>query len=99
MMIDGKDVRSEPLDQRRERLKGADGESKQRWRGRAWHPRFPRLPATSITACLLESLEARGFIRRVPYRRRAIKVLHPVNRFEAFKFDPVSKSLKRSGTR
>ncbi len=47
---------------------------------------------------LLESLEARGFIRRVPYRRRAIKVLHPVSRFEAFKFDPVSKSLKRSGT-
>ncbi len=32
----------------------------------------------------LEGLEARGFIRRVPYRRRAINVLHPVSRFEAF---------------
>ncbi len=48
---------------------------------------------------LLVGLEERGFIRRVPYRQRAIKVLHPVSRFEAFKFDPVSKSLKRSVAR
>ena len=45
---------------------------------------------------LLVGLEERGFIRRTRYRRRAIKVLHPISRFEAFKFDPVSKSLKRS---
>ncbi len=58
-----------------------------------------RYRSRSQAVRLLEGLEERGFIRRVPYRRRAIEVLHPVSRFEAFRFDPVSKSLKRSVAR
>lgn len=48
---------------------------------------------------LLEGLEERGFIRRVPYRRRAIKVLHPVSRFAVFKFDPTTKTLRKGSSR
>jgi repressor LexA len=45
---------------------------------------------------LLVGLEQRGFIRRSRYGRHAIEVLAPVSRFEAFKFDPKSKSLRRA---
>jgi len=42
---------------------------------------------------LLVGLEERGYIRRKPLERRAIQVVQRVSRFEAFKFDPVSKAL------
>jgi repressor LexA len=45
---------------------------------------------------LLVGLEQRGFIRRTPYGHRAIEVLHPVSKFQAFKFDPKTKALRRA---
>jgi hypothetical protein len=64
--------------------------------------RCVRSPATSITAArpwrhLLQGLEERGFIRRLPGKDRAIEVLKPVSRFATFRFDWRTKALKRSG--
>ena len=44
---------------------------------------------------LLVGLEQRGFIRRERYGHRAIEVVKPVSRFEAFRFDATTKALKR----
>ena len=43
---------------------------------------------------LLIGLEERGFIRRLPAKDRAIEVVRPVSRFEAFRFDPRTKKLR-----
>jgi hypothetical protein len=40
-------------------------------------------------------LEERGFIRRTRYGHRAIELVKPISRFEAFKFDPTTKALRR----
>jgi len=45
---------------------------------------------------LLVGLEKRGYIRRKRYERRAIEVVRTVSRFEVLKFDPKTKSLRRS---
>jgi hypothetical protein len=45
------------------------------------------------------ALEEHGFIRRLPAKDRAIEVVKPISRFEAFRFDPRAKALRRvSGT-
>jgi SOS-response transcriptional repressor LexA len=44
---------------------------------------------------LLQGLEERGFIRRLPGKDRAIEVLKPVSRFATFRFDARTKALKR----
>jgi repressor LexA len=44
---------------------------------------------------LLVGLEERGFIRRTRYGHRAIELVKPISRFEAFKFDPTTKALRR----
>ena len=48
---------------------------------------------------LLIGLAERGFIRRLPAKDRAIEVVKPVSRFEVFRFDPESKTLKRAASR
>lgn len=56
--------------------------------------------AMSETACietannLLRGLEARGFIRRLPRRARAIEVLRPIPIGQVFKWCDESKMLK-----
>jgi repressor LexA len=47
---------------------------------------------------LLVALEERGFIRRLPAKDRAIEVVKSVSRFEVFRFDPESKTLKRAAS-
>lgn len=47
---------------------------------------------------LLVGLEERGFIRRTRYGHRAIELVKPISRFETFKFDRKSKSLRRYQT-
>lgn len=42
---------------------------------------------------LIVGLQARGFIRKLPYRARAIEVLRPVSRFAAYRFDEGKKAL------
>jgi SOS-response transcriptional repressor LexA len=44
---------------------------------------------------LLLGLERRGFIRRLEGKDRAIEVLRPISRFETFRFDAKTKSLRR----
>lgn len=43
---------------------------------------------------LLLGLEARGFIRRIPYRARAIEIVRPVSRFEVMAWDDERKALR-----
>ena len=54
-----------------------------------------RYRSPTMARRLLIGLEERGFIRRLPAKDRAIEVMRPVSRFEAFRFDPASKSVKR----
>src|SRR4029079_4298844 len=44
---------------------------------------------------LLQGLEARGFICRLPAKDRGIEVVKPVSRFATFQFDAKSKALQR----
>ncbi len=43
---------------------------------------------------MLLGLEARGFIRRLPYRARAIEIMRPVSRFEVMAWDDERKALR-----
>ena len=53
----------------------------------------------SMARRLLLGLEERGFICRLPAKDRAIEVVKPLSRFEVFRFDPESKTLKRAASR
>ena len=44
---------------------------------------------------LLLGLERRGFIRRLEGHDRAIEVLRPISRFATYRFDAMTKSLRR----
>jgi SOS-response transcriptional repressor LexA len=59
----------------------------------AGHLRYRSKPAALK---VLVGLEKRGCIRRNRYERRAVEVVRPVSRFEVFKFDPSTKSLRRA---
>jgi repressor LexA len=54
-----------------------------------------RYRSPSMARRLLMALEDRGFIRRLPAQDRAIEVVKPVSRFEAFRFDTKTKRLRR----
>jgi SOS-response transcriptional repressor LexA len=48
---------------------------------------------------LLTGLEARGHIRRLAGRDRAIEVLKPVSRLAVYRFDELTKSLTPLGAK
>ena len=43
---------------------------------------------------LVEGLEERGFIRRLPHRARAIEIARPVSRFAVYRFNPETKGVE-----
>jgi SOS-response transcriptional repressor LexA len=53
-----------------------------------------RYRSRTAARCLLKSLEARGHIRRIVGRDRAIEVLRPVGRVAFYKFDDREKILQ-----
>lgn len=43
----------------------------------------------------LDGLEERGFIRRLPDRARAIEILRPIERYQAFRYNRDTQELER----
>jgi repressor LexA len=56
-----------------------------------------RYRSPTAARCLLRGLEARGHIRRLPGKDRAIEVLRPVTRVAIYRFDEGEKELRPAG--
>jgi len=52
-----------------------------------------RVKSGSLAKRWVDALIERGYIRRLPYRSRAILVLRPVTRIAAYRFDTEIKEL------
>lgn len=49
----------------------------------------------SVVTRLLDSLEYRGFINRLRNRNRAIEVIRPIHRYQAFKYIRENEQFER----